>query len=94
MNAILKWFRDHRSSTHALAAAIGVLAILVQTDTHIRNLLIEDLDIHPKIISTLACLGAILLAYKQPRKQPVEETDLKSSQAKGGNNTEGTTEKS
>lgn len=68
MKAVMQWIRDHKSSTHALAAAIGVLAILVQTDSHIRNLLIEDLDIHPKIISTLACLGAILLAYKQPRK--------------------------
>lgn len=68
MKAVMAWIRDHRSSTHALAAAIGTLAILVQTDTHIRDLLIKDLDIHPKIISTLACLGAILLVYKQPKK--------------------------
>lgn len=68
MKAIMDWIRDHRSSTHALAAAIGTLAILVQTDERFRDLLLKDLGIHPKIISSLACLGIILLVYKQPKK--------------------------
>ena len=69
MKAILTWFREHRISTHGIALAIGSLAILVETDRHVRDLFLKDLDIHPKIISSLAALGAILLAYKQPRRE-------------------------
>ena len=69
MQKLLDWFHAHNYVTHALAGAIVALAILVQTDETIRSMLLKDLDIHPKIISTLACLGAILLAYKQPKKE-------------------------
>lgn len=77
MQLIRDWFRKHSFSTHGLALAIGTLAILVQTDQHIRDLLMKDLEIHPKIISSLACLGAILLAYKQPRKTEPAKDDSK-----------------
>lgn len=68
MKAIMDWFRAHNISTHGLALAIGALAVLVETDQHIRDLLLKDLDIHPKIISSLGALGAILLAYRQPKR--------------------------
>ena len=68
MKWFAQWFREHKISTHALAGVIGVIGVLVETDRHVRDLLLIDLGIHPKIISSLACLGAILLAYKQPKR--------------------------
>lgn len=74
MKTFTAWFREHRFSTHGLALAIGSLAILVETDARLREVLLKDLNLHPKIISTLACLGAILLAYKQPKKTEPPES--------------------
>lgn len=68
MKWLSDWFHSHNVSTHVIASVIGIVAVLVETDRHVRDLLLVDLGIHPKIISSLACLGAILLAYKQPKK--------------------------
>lgn len=62
------WFQSHNITTHGIALLIGSLAVLVETNTHIRDVLLKDLSIHPKIISSLGALGAIILAYKQPKK--------------------------
>lgn len=70
MKTIREWFRAHNISTHGLALFIGGFAILIETDHHIRDVLLKDLNIHPKIISSLGALGAILLAYKQPKRSP------------------------
>lgn len=68
MSSITNWFHAHKTSTHGIAAAIGTFAVIVETDSHIREMLTKDFDLHPKLIPGLCALGAIILAYKNSKK--------------------------
>ena len=65
MNALLSWFKSKNISAHTIVAFIVLVAGAIVSNQQVRDLLIENLKAHPKLLSEIIAIAGIITTYKQ-----------------------------
>lgn len=69
MDKLLAWLQSKNITSHSVAAVVVILATALTTDQQVRDFFISLFQAHPKVVTVVMSLAAIVLKYSHSSKQ-------------------------